>query len=376
MLGTPIPLSTVPATRGLTARGQAPDPVPPPPPPPPASLGAPVAPTPGIGGPAEEPFNCGVANTKPTDGFWGKFGDRVKGCWNDVTGSVGKTFQAGPGGTMFQSDHQFDVFASRVSNPFYTVDPRSLTEIKPIFIWQRTPSSTPTFAGGDNFFLGFTGSVAINECFSITLNKLGLMWTEVEQPNATFNNHFGVSELHLGPKVTFIRNDTSGTVVAGGLIFEIPIGPSKIFQDTGNLSLDPYFSIAQNFWRSSYGSFNFMNTTGYSLECDNQRSCFVYSSFHLDYDVGNLKKIYPLVELNWAHYTRNGSAQSITFEGRDMFNFGANQISGRDMLTVALGARYKVNECFQLGLVAELGTVNLSHSLDKFRITFDMIFRY
>src|SRR5206468_3812680 len=129
-------------------------------------------------------------------------------------------------------------------------------------------------------------------------NKIGFIWSEPHNSGGPFQNHFGVSELHLGPKVTFIRNDNSNTVVAGGLIFEVPIGPAKVFQDTGSLSLDPYFSIGQNFGRSDYGSFNFLNTTGYSLAVDNQRSDFFFSSFHLDFDYGNHKVFYPLIELN------------------------------------------------------------------------------
>ncbi len=366
-LGVPVP---------MVVRGQMPEP--PPPPPPPASLGTPVGPAPGLGGPGEEAYNCGVANTNAPSGtgFFSQLGDKAKSCWDDVTGSIGKTFQAGPGGGMFKSDHGFDVFISPVSNPFYFVDPRSLTELRPVFIWQNTPNSNPVYAGGDNFFVGLTGSLAFNEWLSLTLNKIGYIWSEPHNSGGPFQTHVGLTELHLGPKVTFIRNDNSGTLVAAGLIFEIPVGPAKVFQNTGNLSLDPYFSIGQNFLRSQYGSFNFLNTTGYSLPIDNQRSDFLYASFHLDYDVGNLKKIYPLVELNYAHYPFNGGALPITFEGRDMFNFGANQIAGRDFLTVAVGARYKINESIQFGLAAEFGLLNRSHSLDDFRITIDMIFRY
>src|SRR3974377_169884 len=68
-------------------RAQSADPVPPPPPPPPG-VGAPASPLPGAN-PAEEAFNCGVANTPHAGGgFWSKFCDKFKGCWDDVTGSI------------------------------------------------------------------------------------------------------------------------------------------------------------------------------------------------------------------------------------------------------------------------------------------------
>src|SRR5205085_9724483 len=40
----------------------------------------------------------------------------------------------------FESDHCLDTFSSPVTNPFLFEDPRSLTELRPIFIWQKIPS--------------------------------------------------------------------------------------------------------------------------------------------------------------------------------------------------------------------------------------------
>ena len=244
----------------IFVRAQGADPAPPPPPPPPPGMGGPIAPY-GGPNPGEEGFNCGVANTpKAGGGFWSKFCDHAKGCWEDVTGSVTK---GGTGG--FQSDHKFDVFASPVSNPFYFEDPRAFTEVRPLFIWQHTPSANPIFAGGNNFFLGARASVAFTEWLSLTVDELGLVFMDPRNPMGDFSKHQGLSELHLGPKVTFIRNDVSNTVAAFGLIVEVPVGTGTVFQDTHTLGLTPYFSIAQNFLRSSFGSFNFMNTDGYSL---------------------------------------------------------------------------------------------------------------
>ena len=364
---TPAPESpalfspVIQSTPRTVVRGQSPDAVPPPPPPPPPGFGAPVAgPAPG-----EEAFNCGVANTpKAGGGFWSKICDHAKGCWEDVTGSVTK----GGSGAPFQSDHKFDGFASPVSNPFYFEDPRALTEIRPLFIWQHTPSANPIYNGGNNFFVGARGSLAFTDWLSVTFDELGWDFMHPNNPMGDFQQRNGFAELHLGPKVTFIRNDVSGTVAAFGLIFEVPVGSGAVFQDTHNLGLTPYFSIAQNFLRSDFGSFNFMNTDGYSLGLGAPRGDFFYASFHLDYDVGNFKKIYPLVELNWAYYAANGNREPINFEGRDLFHFGSTTVHGLNDLTLALGARYKVTEAIQL-----LGG---SRHMDAFRLTFDVIFRY
>lgn len=371
---TSTPQAVFPLTpyRAARVRAQAPDGIPPPPafPGVPGPPSGPIPPPPGT-----NPYDCGVANTNADmGGFWSRCGNKLKRCFE----SGAAAFAPGAGRTAFQSDHCFDNFISPVTNPAYFEDPRSLTEFRPIFIWQRTPGSNPIFGGGDNFNLNFQGRVAFTERFSLVIHKLGVAWTEIQQPTAPYQSHFGMTEIQLGPKYTFIRNEKTGTLFAGGLAFEIPVGSAKVFQDTGDLSLRPYFSFGQNFWRTDYGSFNFLNTTGYDFSVDSRRSDFVFSSFHLDYDVGGLHKIYPLVELNYIHYTQNGGARPFNFEGRDLFNFGSTSVAGLNELTAALGFRYLVNQSLQFGFAAERSVLNNNggRHLDMFRLTFDMILRY
>jgi hypothetical protein len=359
-------------------RCQSADPVPPSPPPP----GAPAAPPfPGAAPGGEEPYNCGVVagNTGPSapaGGFFSKCWDNCKEWFGKVPKSLEEAFEPGAGHGLFQSDHKFDSFTSPVTNPFLFEDPRALTEVRPIFMWQEAPRANPVFHGGDMFFFGAQARVAITDWLSLVVNRFGGVWMEPNQPDAFFQSHAGFSEIWLGPKITFYRNDTTNTVMAGGLTFQIPTGPAKVFQDTGSLGLVPYLSFAQNFLRSfEYGSFNFLNTTGYDFSTSDVRSPFFFTSFHLDFDVGNAHRIYPLIELNWFHYTQNGHNVPAGFEGGDLFNFGG-QAAGRNDLSIAIGARYKINDFIQTGLAVQWGLVDHSHNVDGFRLTFDMIFRY
>ncbi len=351
----------------------------PPPPPPPPPVGTPVGPG-GVGPLGEEAYNCGVVSTPAAGGaghgWWQRLGDNIKGCWDGICGGVGNTFQAGPGGEMFRSDHHFDGFISPLTNPFYFEDPRALTELRPIFIWQRTPSGNPIAAGGDNFVMALQGRLAFNEYLSLTVHKFGWVWTEFEGGGPPFTNHSGFSEIHLGPKLTFIRKESSETLAALGLVFEVPVGDSDVFQNTGSLSLRPYVSFGQRFWRTEYGMFNFLNTTGVAFGTNSERSDQFFTSFHLSYDVGNLKKIYPLVELHWAHYLSSGTSQPINFEGRDLFNFGSTDVRNLDELVLAFGVRYKWSEAIQFGIGTEFGLMNRDRTLDNFRLTLDFIWRY
>jgi hypothetical protein len=355
-----------PPAFAIVARGQSPDPavapLPPPPPPPPPP------------GSREEGYNCGVATENPAPAH-----PILQGGKNfilGVPGAVTGIFQSQPGRCCLQSDHCFDQFISPVTNPFFFEDPRSLTEFRPIFIWQTTSDHTPIFRGGDIEYFGAQGRVAITDRLSLILNELGGINQHVNAPTKTFQSHTGFAEVALAPQYTVIRNDQAGRLLALGLDFQIPAGPHNVFQDTGTLSLAPYFSFGQSFGKSSFGSFNFLNTTGYNFSVDNARSEFLFTSFHLDYDVANLKKFYPLVELNWFYYTASGnSLPPIGFEGRDLYNFGAAQVSNHSPLSIAVGARYKYAEWLQFGIATEFPLAGI-RDLNDFRLTVDAIFRY
>lgn len=323
--------------------------VPPPPPPPPSpSFGA--APIPG-----DERYNCGVV-TQPLP-------------------TVGPVAAAASGSRFhLQSDPCFEEFISPVSNPFLFEDPRSLTEIRPIFMFQMIPNSQFIYQGGNIEFYGMQARVHVTDRLSFVLNKFGGL-TVNPGDGSPFTSDTTFAEVWLGPKFTFLRNENTKTLGAVGLTFQIPTGGSKNFQDTGTLTMAPYLSFGQNFARSSFGSMNVLSTTGYALSVNDQRSDYLYSSLHLDYDIANCHRFYPLVELNYIQYTRSGSVTPINFEGGDLINFGATDVGGHKNLTIAGGMRYKFSEHAQLGVAAEfplLGTKDLL----EFRLTADFILRY
>lgn len=280
----------------------------------------------------------------------------------------------GPEGKCLESDHCFDYFASPVSNPFYFEDPRSLTEIRPIFMYQTIPGSNPVYRGGNAEFYGVQARVAITDQWSFVMNKLGGVSIN-PGGGSLVPSESGFAEIWLGPKFTFYRNTETGTVAAAGLTFQIPAGANSVGQDTGTLSLVPYITAAQNFGCTSYGSFNAMGTLGYAFRTDDQRSDYFYTSWHLDFDVGNQHHLYPLVELNWVHYTQSGGAVPFNFEGGDLANFGSTDVSGRNNLSLATGLRYKFTENIQTGLAVQFPLVG-TQDLNKFRLTIDLIFRY
>jgi hypothetical protein len=374
-LGRPVLVDPGPSDGGVSAAGyeppggpiiraQAPADGPPAVPPP----GVPAVPGPAAvpaipSGPAGDIYAQPLGPTSPTPpagDFWGR---------------CAEVFGFGTNNRNFlQSDHAFDNFISPVTNPFQFEDPRSLTELRPIFIFQETPHSNPLFRGTDVEFYGTQARVALTPRLSIVMQQFGLVHISSE-PGAPIEDRTGLSEIQIGPKFTFWRGEQTGTLAAVGLTFDIPAGPNRVFQDTGNLTLRPYLSFAQNFGRTSYGSFNFMSTFGYNFGTDNSRSDNFISSWHLDFDVGNCHKIYPLIELNWRHYTANGKVNNFDFEGGDLFNFGSEHIAGKDEVNFGPGVRYKFCEWAQIGTAVEFPIVRRK-DLEEFRWTLDFILRY
>jgi hypothetical protein len=378
-LGRPIPLdptgaadagvatASYPGSTGPIIRAQAPADGPPAVPPPgvPAVPAVPAIPPPGA--PPDDIYSRppGAPVAAPQGGFWGRCGE--------VFG-FGTGAPCGCGGVFLQSDHAFDGFISPVTNPSEFEDPRSLTELRPIFIFQTTPHSNPFARGADIEFFGLQGRVALTERLSIVMQKFG--WVHLDpSKDSPFEDVTGSTEIDIGPKFTFYRCEQTGTLAAAGLTFEIPAGPNRVFQGTGDLGLRPYLSFAQNFGRSSYGSFNFMNTFGYNFGVDSKRSDNFFSSWHLDYDIANAHKIYPLLELNWRYYSTNGKQAPLNFEGGDLFNFGSQHVSGQSTLTLGPGVRYKFCEWAQIGTAFEFPIIRRK-DLEEFRWTIDLIFRY
>jgi hypothetical protein len=274
----------------------------------------------------------------------------------------------------FQSDCAFDSFSSPITNPFLAEDPRSLTELRPIYMYQRIPSGHYYYQGGNIQFFGGQARVAFTERFSVVLHKLGGISIN-PSANAVEPGGSGFAEIWLGPKFVFWRVPESQTLASAGIQFQLPMGSLDVFQNTGSVALVPYLSIGRRMAETDYGTFYLINVAGYHLGTDDMRSDYFYNSFHLDLDYGDYHRFYPTIEVNWFHYTTNGLQRPhLFFEGRDLANIGATA-SGQNHISIAPGFRYRFTETLQIGVAAEFGVVG-ANSLNRFRLGLDLIWRY
>lgn len=302
------------------------------------------------------------ATESPTDSDHWVFGGKLREWWDRFTER-----------RSFESDHAFDALTSPVSNPFLFEDPRSLTEVRPLYLFQKVPTGQPNFNGGQVWFAGAQVRLAVTERLSFTLTKLGVANNKPDGVTP-FETGSGLAELWLGPKYTLIRDEQSGTVLAGGAIFQIPAGSAKAFQDTGSLSIAPYVSLARSLTETRLGGLNALLNGGYSFSVNKDRSDYFYLNGHLDWDVANAHRFYPLAELTYTQTTTDGRERpGLQGEGRDLFNAGS--IGKGGLLTAAVGGRVKLTKSVSLGGAFELP---LAGQKDFFghRFTVDLIWRY
>lgn len=273
----------------------------------------------------------------------------------------------------FQSDCAFDNFASPITNPFLAEDPRSLTELRPIYFYQAVPEKQYFLQGGHLSFIGAQFRAAFTDRFSVVIHKVG--WSSITAGNALATSDTGFSEIWLGPKFTFWRAPDTQTLASFGLQFQMPVGNGTVWQDTGGLGMVPYLSFGRRIARTDYGSIHLINVAGYHLSTGTGRSDYFFDSLHLDLDLNDEHRFYPVLELNWFHTSTNGGERPFFFfEGRDFANIGA-RAAGRDLLTIAPGFRYKFTEFLQMGAAIELPLVG-SRDLFQYRIGIDLIWRY
>src|SRR5262249_20575277 len=154
----------------------------------------------------------------------------------------------------------------------------------PIFMYNSVPGSA---SGGHAEYLGLQARLALCENWSIVMNKFGFVSLNTHDTFDQYSDGTGFAEINIGPKWTFLRSDSTGTVRATGLNFQIPTS-SRAAQDTGTVGLDPYITAAQSFGRQwGFGSFNFMGQAGYSFAVDDKRAEYFHTALHLDWNVAN-----------------------------------------------------------------------------------------
>ncbi|MEM1305113.1 MAG: hypothetical protein AAGG46_09455, partial [Planctomycetota bacterium] len=225
----------------------------------------------------------------------------------------------------------FDDFISPMTNPVFFEDPRNVTELRGIFLQHRVPL---TAGGGDIQLYALQIRARLTERLSLVAAKDGYIVSE----NPVVGD--GWADVDIGFKYALIRNARDQRLLSAGVIYDAPFGTPRAQQARGDGEFHLFMTGGTQLgdcghWLSAFGGL---------LPVDGDASSsFLYWSNHFDYQVR--RGWYAVTEFNWFNYQSGGSnALGLTgVDGGDLFNFGSGGVDGNDIVTGAVGVKYKPN---------------------------------
>ncbi|MCR9292345.1 MAG: hypothetical protein NXI32_06470 [bacterium] len=277
------------------------------------------------------------------------------------------------GNLLKPSDHCFDDFISPMINFVFFEDPRTLTELRPIYVSHYVPDTIGNGipAGGDVQLYAAQFRIALTDRLSLIAVKDGFI---VDNTDGALGNLLsdGWADVTAGLKYNLIRNAETGTLGSVGLTYELPIGSTRSLQDIGDGEFHMFATGGQ---RLLGGNAHVLSSVGYRLPLDGAvQSQAIHWSNHLDVRV--TEKIYLFTELAWWHWTKDASAGApLGVSGQDLFNLFANDVVGNDLVTQNVGVKLKPRRSIEAGLAYEFPLTKFKDVIDS-RIQAELILRY
>ncbi|MGF1483941.1 MAG: hypothetical protein ACFBZ8_06215 [Opitutales bacterium] len=273
-----------------------------------------------------------------------------------------------------------------ISNPTLFDLPIAQTFIRPFFLYHKLPDRIRTTAGDlpvDGEVLLY--AVQLEYAFTDSLTFVALKDGFADfDPDATLGDTDGFANIAAGLKWTFFQQPEDGAAAAIRLMYEVPFGEDEVIQGEGSGIIIPSLDLMQ-----IIGPAQFAATIGAEVPIDgDDESTMFFMSGHFSYEV--LPKFSPLVELNYRRVLGVGDGGSrfpehaggavpavATFEGGDLFNFGASNASTNpDFLSFAVGFRYRVLEWVELGFAWERPITDDEESVMEQRFHVDAVIHF
>ena len=271
-------------------------------------------------------------------------------------------------GFIQPTDPSWAGFISPMTNPVFFEDPRTLTEARFIFIDHQIP----TLAGGAIpasrlQVLAVQLRAALTEDLSLIATKDGFIF-----PSANAPLDDGWADLSLGLKYNLWKDCCCQRILSVGATFELPTGSTQALQGNG----DGEFNLFATYG-ALFGDANHLITAaGVRLPTDRSAENQVfYWSGHVDRQL-NCSCWYAFAEGTWYHWLSNGTNAAFNgIQGGDFFNFGSTGVAGTDIVTGALGVKYKPSLLNEIGLAYEIPLTD-ERGVLQHRFTADYILRY
>lgn len=296
--------------------------------------------------------SIGSFRTLGNDGFFRRGGGMLRG------GLLGGGLL---GGIIKPSDHCFDDFISPMTNPTHFEDPRNLTEARFIYMRHKVPQAA---LGGEINLFALQLRAAITDRLSVIATKDGY----IASNNPLVDD--GWADVAAGLKYNLLRDPAGQGLLSVGGTYEMTNGSTRSLQGNGDGVFNFFVSGAQKLTERA----NYIGAFGVRLPNDTAaETSMMFWSHHLDRRV--TERLYLLAEANWYHWLDSGAGGIPGVEGGDLFNLGSTNVTGNDIVTSAVGVKFKPSRHQELGLAIEFPVTDRRDVLDN-RLTFDWIIRY
>jgi hypothetical protein len=280
------------------------------------------------------------------------------------------------------SNHNFSNFIGFMSNPLQNIDPRSLTQIAPLFLssWVGTSPALPDLNGQ---VYGPAISVALSDRFCVGLNQGGYAVINTDRNDnrhplldllaKTRGQEFGGTRdgfLNVGgyAQYTLIEDVENQFLATVGVRMVVPCGSHEVFQGYGPAIMAPYVTVGKEL-----GNFHVLGTTGYQfpLRSGDQGTELFYLNAHLDHEFCGW--IYPLVEVNWTNHSTSVPLTLPTRHG--LIDMGNYEDSG-NVATLAVGMNLVlIRDRLEFGAVY-VHALATQHNIDIDGMLVKLLLRY
>jgi len=265
-------------------------------------------------------------------------------------------------GLIKKSDYCFSDFISPMTNPVYFEDPRTLSEVRFIFLSNRLPGS---LGGNSVQVYAMQVRAALTDRLSLIATKDGLIYTQSPILDS------GYADIAAGLKYNLFRDAQAGRLVSAGMTFELPTGSSKSLQGNGNGEFHFFMTGGTRIGDRAH----WISAAGLREPADtNLENRMFYWSNHLDRQIGD-RPLYAFTEVNWYNYQSSANAFALPIEGGDLFNLGSPGITGNDLVTHAVGLKARPARNIEAGVAWEYPMTARKGLMDD-RLTVDLIVRF
>jgi hypothetical protein len=276
-------------------------------------------------------------------------------------------------GLVKPSDHCFDDFISPMINFVFFEDPRTVTELRPIFVnhWVPDTIGNNIPADGTIELYALQFRAALTERLSLIAVKDGFIVDGTGGALDTLLDD-GWAAVTAGLKYNLYRDPQSGTLGSVGFTYEIPVGSQRTLQDVGDGEFHLFFTGGQRFLN---GNAHWLSSVGYRIAVDDDvQNSAIHWSNHLDLRLSAWS--YVFTEFAWWHWTDDATnGLPLGVAGQDLFNLPSNDVVGNDLLTQSVGVKFTPTRCTEIGIGYEFPLTEFKDVIDS-RIMVDLILRF